>query len=52
MNIGYAEAKRFYDWDCYAFHDVDLLPENDRNFYACPDSPRHLSVAVSSLNYK
>ncbi|KAI6171161.1 Beta-1,4-N-acetylgalactosaminyltransferase bre-4 [Aphelenchoides bicaudatus] len=52
MNIGFAEANKLYKWDCYVFHDVDLLPENDKNIYSCPEQPRHLSVAVDTLDYK
>ena len=32
--------------------DVDLLPEDERNIYSCPETPRHMSSAVSSLKYK
>lgn len=52
MNIGFVEAKKMYDWQCYIFHDVDLLPEDDRNLYTCPDQPRHMSVAVDKFGYK
>ena len=34
------------------FHDVDLLPEDDRNLYTCADQPRHMSVAVDKLHYR
>ena len=34
------------------FHDVDLLPEDDRNLYTCPAQPRHMSVAIDKLKYK
>jgi hypothetical protein len=52
MNVGFVEASRMYSWQCYIFHDVDLLPEDDRNLYSCPDMPRHLSVAVDKFGYK
>ena len=39
-------------YDCAIFHDVDLLPENDKNLYTCPDQPRHMSVAVDELAYR
>jgi hypothetical protein len=53
MNIGFVEAlKDDNNWQCFTFHDVDLIPEDDRNFYSCPETPRHMSSAVSTLNYK
>jgi beta-1,4-galactosyltransferase 1 len=30
MNIGFVEALKMYDFDCFVFHDVDLVPEDDR----------------------
>ncbi|KAL3272319.1 hypothetical protein HHI36_024268 [Cryptolaemus montrouzieri] len=52
MNVGYVEALKRRNYDCFIFHDVDLLPENDKNLYTCPIQPRHMSVAVDSLKYK
>ncbi|XGW05305.1 hypothetical protein V3C99_016015 [Haemonchus contortus] len=53
LNVGYVEANKMYDWQCYVFHDVDLLPEDDRNLHVCPDkNPRHMAVAINKFNYK
>lgn len=52
MNIGYVEALKQYDYDCFIFHDVDLIPEDDRNLYTCPRQPRHMSVAINTMNYR
>ena len=53
MNIGFKEALKDKDFSCFIFHDVDLLPENDRNIYSCSEkSPRHMSAAVDKFNYK
>jgi len=52
MNIGAAEALRQDDFQCFVFHDVDLLPEDDRNIYSCPEQPRHMSVAINIFKYK
>ena len=54
MNFGFAEALVDANdkWDCFVFHDVDLLPEDVRNIYSCPESPRHMSSAVSTFGYK
>ena len=38
--------------DSPVFHDVDLIPEDDRNLYTCSHQPRHLSAAVDTLGYK
>ncbi|XP_033730776.1 beta-1,4-galactosyltransferase 6-like, partial [Pecten maximus] len=46
MNIGFAEAIKTYNYTCFVFHDVDLVPEDDRIFYGCGKTPRHLSVAI------
>ncbi|EJD74731.1 hypothetical protein LOAG_17990 [Loa loa] len=52
MNVGYTEAMKLYDWQCFIFHDVDLLAEDDRNIYSCPDQPRHMSVAINKFKYR
>lgn len=51
MNAGVKEALRQSDFNCFVFHDVDLVPEDDRNMYSCPPYPRHMSVAVDKFNY-
>lgn len=51
FNIGYKEAKKF-NHTCFVFHDVDLIPENDKILYGCVRSPMHLSRAVDTFNYK
>lgn len=52
FNVGYLEAMKLYSFDCFIFHDVDLLPEDLRNLYKCGDRPRHMSVAVDKFNYR
>lgn len=52
MNVGFREALKIAPFTCFVFHDVDLIPENDLNYYGCPASPRHLSTAVDKFNYK
>lgn len=52
MNVGYLEASKMNRWDCFIFHDIDLLPLDDRNYYNCPDQPRHMSGAVDVFDYK
>jgi len=52
LNVGAAEAVKQHDYTCFIFHDIDLLPEDDRNLYTCPVQPRHLSVAIDSFLYR
>ncbi|XP_021355995.1 beta-1,4-galactosyltransferase 1-like isoform X2 [Mizuhopecten yessoensis] len=52
MNIGFLEAAKKYGYDCFIFHDVDLIPENDNNMYTCPDNPKHMSVAIDKFDYE
>ena len=56
MNIGYVEAlnQSSNPFDCFYFHDVDLVPEDDRHSYACPEPlrPRQMAVLISSWNYQ
>jgi len=56
MNAGFLTSfdypiYRGVPYHCVIFHDVDLIPEDDRNMYTCPVQPRHLSVAVDELGY-
>ncbi|TKR64209.1 hypothetical protein L596_024782 [Steinernema carpocapsae] len=51
MNMGFVEARKLYNWDCFIFHDVDMIPENDRNMYTCADKPKHMGVAVDKFKY-
>lgn len=51
MNVGFKEAMKDEAWDCLFFHDVDLIPEDDRNLYTCDGFPKHASVAIDKFNY-
>lgn len=52
LNVGYLEALKDYSWDCFIFHDVDLVPENDHNLYVCDNQPKHLVVGRNATGYK
>lgn len=52
LNVGFLEALKLQQWDCFIFHDVDLIPMDDRNLYRCPEQPRHMSVAVDTMGFK
>ena len=51
-NVGFNEALRIFPYSCVVFHDIDLIPEDDRIHYACTSSPMHLSAAVSKFGYR
>ncbi|XP_064358151.1 beta-1,4-galactosyltransferase 1 isoform X2 [Dromaius novaehollandiae] len=52
LNIGFAEALKEYDYDCFVFSDVDLIPMDDRNIYKCYSQPRHLSVSMDKFGFR
>lgn len=51
LNVGYEVSKRLHDHNCFVFHDVDLIPENDRSIYACQEHPYHLSRCLDIYGY-
>uniref|UniRef100_A0A8B9H2X8 UDP-Gal:betaGlcNAc beta 1,4- galactosyltransferase, polypeptide 1 n=1 Tax=Astyanax mexicanus TaxID=7994 RepID=A0A8B9H2X8_ASTMX len=52
LNVGYAEALKEYDYNCFVFSDVDLVPVDDRNIYRCFDQPRHLAVSMDKFGFR
>ncbi|XP_053398332.1 beta-1,4-N-acetylgalactosaminyltransferase bre-4-like [Mercenaria mercenaria] len=51
MNAGFEESSRLSNYNCFIFHDVDLLPETLRNEYKCSDHPKHMATAIDTRNY-
>ena len=51
MNVGFVEASKLVDFDCFVFHDIDLLPEDDRNIYTCSRNPRHMAPFLRKWKY-
>ncbi|XGW09453.1 hypothetical protein V3C99_011614 [Haemonchus contortus] len=51
MNAAFRFAETL-NVDCVIFHDVDMFPQDDRNPYSCPPSPRHMGAFVSNLGYQ
>ena len=54
MNVGFIEASKISKFDCFVFHDVDMVPETDHALYKCPESSAilHMAVAVSRWKYR
>ena len=52
MNIGFIESQKNNNWDCFIFHDIDLLPESDLNFYQCNITvPKQMAISISVYSY-
>ncbi|XP_045169915.2 beta-1,4-galactosyltransferase 1-like isoform X2 [Mercenaria mercenaria] len=51
MNVGFNESKMVLNYNCFIFHDVDLLPENIKNIYKCSGHPKHMASAIDTRNY-
>ncbi|XP_073492967.1 beta-1,4-galactosyltransferase 1-like isoform X2 [Phyllobates terribilis] len=52
MNVGYAESIKDYDYNCFIFSDVDIIPTNDRNLYRCSKNPRHMANSLDKFNFR
>lgn len=50
FNIGSKYAAKF-GFPCLVLHDVDLIPMNLANVFACSPSPRHLSSSLDSFRF-
>jgi hypothetical protein len=65
LNIGFVESINYFKSsssdqnneniimpNCFIFHDVDMLPENDSNDYSCSKMrPKQLAVAINTYKY-
>ncbi|ESN91114.1 hypothetical protein HELRODRAFT_90454 [Helobdella robusta] len=51
LNVGVVEALKDQPFDCFVFHDVDLLPEDDRNIYHCNENVHHPISALDEMRY-
>ncbi|CAB3254050.1 unnamed protein product [Arctia plantaginis] len=49
-NIGVKQAIND-KFPCLILHDVDLLPLDASNLYACTNDPRHMSASIDKLRY-
>ncbi|XP_069597251.1 beta-1,4-galactosyltransferase 1-like isoform X4 [Ranitomeya imitator] len=52
MNIGYTEAAKEYDYNCFIFSDVDIIPMDERHLYSCSKNPKHLSNSLDKFNFR
>ena len=49
-NVAYLEAKKD-GCDYFAFHDVDMLPEDGCDYSHPGDTPKHIATFLSQWNY-
>ncbi|PZC80974.1 hypothetical protein B5X24_HaOG213628 [Helicoverpa armigera] len=50
LNVGARAAIRD-KFPCLVLHDVDLLPLDESNLYACANEPRHLSASIDKFRF-
>ncbi|KAM4807835.1 beta-1,4-galactosyltransferase 1-like [Rhinophrynus dorsalis] len=52
MNLGYKVAEKDYDYNCFIFSDVDVIPMDERNLYRCSEKPKHMGNALDKFNFR
>ena len=52
LNVGFTEATKMDKFDCFIFHDVDHIPENNRNYYGCTGMPRRFREKLDIYGYR
>ncbi|XP_073455454.1 beta-1,4-galactosyltransferase 1-like isoform X3 [Aquarana catesbeiana] len=51
MNVGFTEASKDYDYNCFIFSDVDIIPMDERNLYRCSQNPKHMANSLDKHNF-
>nr|DBA28589.1 TPA: hypothetical protein GDO54_008918 [Pyxicephalus adspersus] len=52
MNVGFSEAIKEYDYNCFIFSDVDIIPMDQRNLYRCSTNPKHMANSLDKFNFR
>ena len=55
LNIGFDQASKRKEFDCFMFHDVDLILENDKAIYNCFNDSKivwHYSGYIDKFKYR
>ena len=51
MNAAFQESSKIDEFNCFIFHDVDMIPENHKLNYTCNESPTDLSPSGKKISY-
>lgn len=51
FNVGFIEANKMDSFCCFIFHDIDVLPSNQKQLYYCSHQPRHMCSALDKFRY-
>ena len=51
LNVGFVEASMDFNWTCFIFHDVDLLPKVSDHLYKCHGQPHGMNSVVEYETY-
>ncbi|XP_075056636.1 beta-1,4-galactosyltransferase 1-like [Mixophyes fleayi] len=52
MNVGFTEAVKDYDYNCFIFCDVDIIPMDERNLYRCSNNPKHMANSLDKFKFR
>ncbi|XP_064470900.1 beta-1,4-N-acetylgalactosaminyltransferase bre-4-like isoform X2 [Ornithodoros turicata] len=52
QNVGFVEALKQHNYECFFIHDIDLVPQDDRNLYTCAEYPRHVGASQDKFKYR
>ncbi|XP_063788212.1 beta-1,4-galactosyltransferase 1-like isoform X2 [Pseudophryne corroboree] len=52
MNVCFKEAAKDYDYNCFIFSDVDIIPMDERNLYRCSKNPKHMANSLDKFNFR
>ena len=54
MDAAFLEINRLEEeyWDCFIFHDVDIITLHPLNFYTCTFTPVHIGAYIDKYGYR
>ncbi|XP_054168205.1 beta-1,4-galactosyltransferase 1-like [Oppia nitens] len=51
FNIGFVESNKLQSFCCFIFHDIDVLPMNQKQLYYCSHTPRHVCSHLDKFRF-